>query len=96
MQYLHDNNIVYRDVKSNNVLVWKFPGPQDPISVHEADNVLVKLCDYEISRFIATQGARGLVGTPGIMAPEMLKYQGKEVYNNNDYCTPCKWCMMLF
>ena len=42
-------------------------------------NVLVKLSDYGISQFVATQGARGLVGTPGFMAPEMLKYQGKEV-----------------
>ena len=48
--------------------------------MYGAKNVLVKLSDYGISQFVATQGARGLVGTPGFMAPEMLKYQGKEVY----------------
>ena len=80
MQYLHDNKIIYRDLKSDNVLAWKFPDPQDPIPVYGATNVLVKLSDYGISQFVATQGARGLVGTPGFMAPEMLKYQGKEVY----------------
>ena len=79
MQYLHDNNIIYRDVKSDNFLVWKCPGPQDPIPAHAADDVLVKLCDFGYSQFSTGQGARGLVGTPGFMAPEMLKYQGKEV-----------------
>ena len=81
LQYLHDNKIIYRDLKSDNVLVWKFPDPQDAMfPVRGADEVLVKLSDYGISQFVATQGARGLVGTPGFMAPEMLKYQGKEVY----------------
>ncbi len=41
--------------------------------------VMVKLSDYGISQFVATQGARGLVGTPGFMAPEILKYHGREV-----------------
>lgn len=39
----------------------------------------MKLSDYGISQFAATQGARGLVGTPGFIAPEILKYQGREV-----------------
>ena len=39
----------------------------------------MKLSDLGISQFAATQGARGLVGTPGFMAPEILKYHGKEV-----------------
>ena len=43
------------------------------------DSVQIKLSDYGISQFAATQGARGLVGTPGFIAPEILKYQGKEV-----------------
>ena len=79
MQYLHDNNIIHRDMNSNNVLALKFPGPQDPIPAHAANSVLVKLCDFGISQFSTGQGARGLVGTPGSMAPEMLKHQGKEV-----------------
>ena len=41
----------------------------------------VKLSDYGISQFASIQGAKGLVGTPGFMAPEILKYHGKEAYN---------------
>jgi serine/threonine protein kinase len=47
-------------------------------------SVLVKLSDYGISQFAATQGARGMVGTAGFIAPEILKYHGKEVGNENE------------
>ena len=63
-------------MKSDNVLVWDFPDPQDLIPVFGANNVLVKLSDYGISQFISTQGAREQVGTPGIVALEMLRYHG--------------------
>ena len=39
----------------------------------------MKLSDYGISQYVAKQGALGYVGTPGFIAPEILKYHGKEV-----------------
>ena len=69
--FLHQRNVIYFDLKSDNVLVWKYPLPRA-----KADyRVLLKLTDYGISRVsgeafeIRTSGANG---TPGYIAPEVL------------------------
>ena len=66
------------------MLVWHFPEPRDPIPISlGADmgsaSVLVKLSDFQTSQFVTSQGAKGLMGTAGFIAPEILKYHGKEV-----------------
>ncbi|EDO31970.1 predicted protein, partial [Nematostella vectensis] len=53
--YLHDSDIIYRDLKTDNVLVW---------SLHDTDLVNVKLSDYGISCFATPQGVAGDEGTP--------------------------------
>ena len=45
-------------------------------------DVHVKLADYGISQFSNIDGLLGFAGTPGYIAPEILKYYGKEVYTN--------------
>jgi len=45
-------------------------------------DVHVKLADYGISQFANINGIRGYAGTPGFIAPEIIKYHGKEVYTN--------------
>ncbi|KAG7189414.1 hypothetical protein KM043_017118 [Ampulex compressa] len=77
MEYLHQQHVIYRDLKSENVLVWQMPLPfQD----HPEPSVHVKVADYGISRLTLPTGAKGFGGTEGFMAPEIIKYNGEEEY----------------
>ena len=73
---------MYRDLKGDNILVWRFPMPNNlPLFTSNYD-VHVKLADYGISQFANLNGLLGFAGTPGFIAPEIIKYHGKEVYTN--------------
>ncbi|MBN3288139.1 LRRK1 kinase, partial [Polyodon spathula] len=63
LAYLHRKNIIFCDLKSDNILVW---------SLETNDPVNVKLSDYGISRQSFHEGALGVEGTPGYQAPEIL------------------------
>ena len=90
LAYLHDHNIVYYDLKSPNVLVFQYPSAQDSLKASLfQDNhqdlvatrdwpVLVKIADMGISRRLTPGGVMGFKGSPGFMAPEILKYVGTE------------------
>lgn len=84
MAFLHDKRVVYLDLKSDNVLVWKFPLPA---AGHQNTNqeVLLKITDYGISRIAgATNEIRStsITGTPGFIAPEV--YTGKQQHLKSD------------
>lgn len=53
MAYLHSKNILFRDLKPGNVLVWEFPLPSEQWNTD--GTVLIKLADYGISKQISPQ-----------------------------------------
>jgi serine/threonine protein kinase/GTPase SAR1 family protein len=71
LAYLHNELIIFRDLKAANVLVW---------SLCLSDAINVKLTDYGIATFAAPTGLKGFEGTKGFQAPEMLKFSGTEEY----------------
>ena len=93
MNYLHEHQIAHLDIKSPNILVWKFPLQFG--SCHDrldhATEVLVKIADYGTSQWSTLDGivANSSVGTPGYMAPELFSHQGQEISSSkvNNYDT---------
>ena len=80
MEYLHQQHIIYRDLKSENVLVWSLAHPENSPLEQIYQKVEVKLADYGISRLSLPTGAKGFGGTEGFMAPEIMRYNGEEEY----------------
>eukprot|EP00760_Papus_ankaliazontas_P020604 PhM_4_TR18470/c1_g1_i1/m.32539 len=64
VRYLHEHDVVHRDIKGDNILV--------------GNDGVVKLADFGCSREInslcsKTHGCRSMVGTPYWMAPEVIR-----------------------
>ncbi|XP_055377695.1 leucine-rich repeat serine/threonine-protein kinase 1 [Condylostylus longicornis] len=84
IEYLHRKKIIYRDLKSENILVFEFPLPHtDSISKNK---VLLKIADYGISRITTHCGSKGFGGTEGFMAPEIIRFNGEEEYTEKVDC----------
>ena len=65
IQYIHNNNIVHRDIKLDNILI-------------DLDNK-IKICDFGVSKRINSNDIIfEQCGTPTYIAPEILKNKGYE------------------
>lgn len=66
LEYLHDKNIVHRDLKPENLL---YSSP--------ADDAIIKVADFGLARVVSGKDMmKTACGTPGYVAPEILKNQG--------------------
>ena len=76
LRFLHSTGIIFRDLKASNVLLWTLD--------HES-LCHCKVTDFGIATHLSAVGARGLQGTKGFIAPEVLyvgKRKQRSVYNH--------------
>ncbi|CAG2168053.1 unnamed protein product [Oppiella nova] len=68
LHYIHSNNVVHRDLKPENILL--------------DDNYNIKISDFGFARLISPkERLYDLCGTPGYLAPELLR---ASMYENSD------------
>ena len=72
LQYLHGKDIIYRTLKASSILVW---------SLDFADEVNVKLANFERSEFQSPSGLLSRTDFASYPAPEMLRYSFTEEYS---------------
>jgi serine/threonine protein kinase len=62
MNFLHQKNVIHRDLKSPNILL--------------DEDKLPKICDFGLARVVKPDPMTKLIGTPQWMAPEIVKNEG--------------------
>lgn len=80
LKFLHDKNIVHRDIKSDNLVICADDESPDPGQIH------VKLTDFGLAARIdpAIGGLKGFAGTPEYMAPEIVMQPGNKALQKPD------------
>ena len=81
--YLNENNIIHRDIKSNNILL-KYENENDMIT-RKYENAKIKIIDFGFAKFLDNKKyAQSLVGSPMYMEPTLLKSLISDNKNNNN------------
>lgn len=76
LNFLHEGGIIFRDLKAANVLLWSL----DPESLCHC-----KVTDFGIATNATPIGARGIIGTKGFIAPEVLHVGKKKEHSLYDH-----------
>ena len=76
LRFLHSINIIFRDLKADNVLLWSM-SPDHLINC--------KLTDFNIAAHADPGGIRGLHGTKGFVAPEVSHINHAKEHSVYDY-----------
>ena len=72
LDFMHKRRIIHRDIKSDNILVFKID--------HPTGDVHIKLTDFGTANFLTPDGMKFVAGTPGFMAPEMFEFISSDEY----------------
>jgi len=67
LEYLHNRNIIHRDIKLSNVLL--------------SDKMEVKLCDFGLAIENRGENNKSICGTPNYIAPEILNHKSNFSYS---------------
>ena len=76
LRFLHSTGVIFRDLKAANILLW---------TLDHGSLCHCKVTDFGIATHLSPVGARGLQGTKGFIAPEVLyvgKRKQRSVYNH--------------
>ena len=50
LEYLHQHHIIYRDLKSENVLVWRIPEPFTKVDIQNFSDISIYILMMIINR----------------------------------------------
>ncbi len=73
LAHIHGKQLIHRDIKPNNILIFHDPSTNEPVKM--------KWADFGLSRPVNIQGSFTMSGTRGTfrwMAPELLKLMDQE------------------
>ena len=76
LRFLHSTGVIFRDLKAANILLW---------TLDHSSLCHCKMTDFGIATHLTPVGAKGLQGTKGFIAPEVLyvgKRKQRSVYNH--------------
>lgn len=97
LAYIHDRNIIHRDISPENIILQPHPSPQTPPQQGETSGGLPVLIDFGAVKAATTHhsltSAITRVGKVGYAPPEQL--QTGQVYPNSDLYSLAATCLVL-